>query len=162
MKKLVLIFSFCAFNIGLQAQIESLGKSLGETALKNQPKENWTVNKKLDENGRIIQYDSTYSWSYSSKNNEFNLPNVKDPFTNFLDDDFFSVLGPTHFDQIFKDSLFSPVFPKWKFPDPRTNYLNQFQPIIKHMDSLHRQIFQQYYNNGKQKTNKVSYNGQRI
>lgn len=162
MKKLVLIFSFCAFYLGSQAQTESIGKKLGETAFRNKPKESWHVNKKLDENGRIIQYDSTYSWSYSNTNKDFKWPEGKDPFSNFFNDDFFSVLGPTHLNKIWDDSLFSPSFPKWKFTDPRINSPNHFQPIIKHIDSLHRQIFQQYFNDGKRKTSNVNYNGQRI
>ena len=32
----------------------------------HEPHESWTVNKKVDENGNIISYDSTYTWSYSS------------------------------------------------------------------------------------------------
>lgn len=162
MKKLVLMFSFCAFYFGSQAQIESLGKSLGETAFKNKPKESWSVNKKLDENGRVIHYDSTYSWSYSGQGKEFKWPEGKDPFSKFMDDDFFSVLGPTHFSRIWDDSLFSPVFPKGKFTNPRMNSPNHFQPIIKHFDSLHRQIFQHYFNDGKRKTSNVNYNEKRI
>lgn len=51
----------------------------------NQPKVNINVNKQFDENGNIVRYDSTYSWSWSNM------------------------------EENFSDSVFSQIFPKSNF-----------------------------------------------
>lgn len=81
---------------------------------KNVPQSNITVNKEYDENGNLIRYDSTYSWSYSNIRNDTLVNDTiiygnkeffdrKDFFPDipfFDDEDFFN-------DRFFSDSLFA-------------------------------------------------------
>ncbi len=108
------ILLFCAFN-SILAQTKS-------------PQEKSVVNKEYDENGNLIQYDSTYVWQWNSDStfsfpmdrnfafgnhfppffDEFNTDSIfqkfgfsnKDMLMPFDDEDFFS-----HFQHFFPDSM---------------------------------------------------------
>lgn len=60
---------------------------------KNQPEERYDVHTEVDENGNIIRYDSTYSYSYSGPGEEINidslLKNMPHNFSFDFDDDLF-------------------------------------------------------------------------
>ena len=58
-----------------------------DTIKNNSPNESWNVNKKYDKNGNIIQYDSSYSYSYSSTGEYLNIDSL---ITNFGINNFFS------------------------------------------------------------------------
>lgn len=53
---------------------------------KNQPKVHINVNKQFDENGNIIRYDSTYSWSWTNTEESFSdsVLNLFFPKPNFI------------------------------------------------------------------------------
>lgn len=60
-----ILFSFVAQNKGQRNFIN--GKPDNEDSLKtNQPQVNYKVNKQYDENGNLVGYDSTFTYSYSS------------------------------------------------------------------------------------------------
>ena len=44
-----------------------------DTSKTESPNESWNVNKKYDKDGNIIQYDSSYSYSYSSNGGYLNI-----------------------------------------------------------------------------------------
>src|SRR5665647_1513463 len=81
MRHLIFILIFAAF-ISLQGW-----------AQKNTPEEKSIVNKEYDENGNLIQYDSTYTWQWNS-----------DSTFNFSFDDNFAF--GKEFPEIFADSIF--------------------------------------------------------
>ena len=58
-----------------------------DTIKNNSPNESWNVNKKYDKDGNIIQYDSSYSYSYSSTGEYLNIDSL---ITNFGINNFFS------------------------------------------------------------------------
>ena len=66
-------------------------------AQKNMPNEKSTVKKEFDENGNLIQYDSTYVWNWNS-----------DSTINFSFDDHFGFVKdfPDMFGKFFNDSVF--------------------------------------------------------
>lgn len=116
----ILIFLFCA-SISIQAQ-------------KNTPQEKSTVNKEYDENGNLIQYDSTYVWQWNS-DSSIGFPTNSDSifrnyfpefFGNFDADSIFQKFGFSErnmlmpfddneffslFQHEFPDSIFTDVFP---------------------------------------------------
>ena len=47
-----------------------------DTIKNNSPNESWNVNKKYDKDGNIIQYDSSYSYSYSSTGEYLNIDSL--------------------------------------------------------------------------------------
>jgi len=69
MKKILLLGIFLTAASGCRAQQEETIKADPQTTVteQQQPEENWTVNKRYDEKGNLIGYDSTYVWSYTNK-----------------------------------------------------------------------------------------------
>ncbi len=90
MNKFVIVAFLCIVSI-----LPSKGQEQKKQKLNNNPDEQTIVNKKYDENGNLIQYDSTYvhQWSSDSTQN-FSFDN------NFGLDDF-----PQDFDQSTIDSI---------------------------------------------------------
>lgn len=78
------LFSIIAIGVlGCNAQDKKVEPKITE----RQPKEEWSVNKELDENGNVIKYDSTYRWSYSNSNGEHfttNLDSIMQSFNKFF------------------------------------------------------------------------------
>jgi hypothetical protein len=117
---------------------------------KNMPESNISVNKEYDENGNIIRYDSTYSWSYSSSESDsllndtlffgdkrfFDRKNLF-PDVPFFGDDFFNFrfLNDSIFsDRSFSDEFFDKKFFSDKFFNDRVSSDSSFfrSPSIKH------------------------------
>lgn len=91
----LLIFVFISLNI------KSQNIELPDKSKNNEPDVQINVNKELDNNGNVIRYDSTYSWSWSSDgtqgkffNDSMNVRffNQLDG-NNMFDDTFFSSFG---------------------------------------------------------------------
>ncbi len=61
---LVITFTGCHAQEGERKKDFS---SPQDTTTQNKPQASWKVNKRYDDNGNLVGYDSTYSWSYSSK-----------------------------------------------------------------------------------------------
>ncbi|TXC78512.1 hypothetical protein [Luteibaculum oceani] len=93
------------------------------------PKGSWSVNKKYDENGNLISYDSTYFFS-SHQKWEGDFQNVDSLFRSFgwnkmgLDTQLFFGSPEFHMPNIFQD-----------FFDRQDQFLKDF---IQRSDSLHR------------------------
>lgn len=107
----------------------------------NNPHVDIKVNKQYDENGNIIQYDSTYTYYYSSDGNipdsvnfNFNFPNNSlfvDPFSDMK----FNI--PLTFEEFFNnDNLFNDPF----FNEFNSNYDKLIEDLKQRLDSI-------YYNN---------------
>ncbi len=96
MKKFMILAMLC-----ISVVLQSNGQ---EQKQKNKPDEQITVNKKYDENGNLVQYDSTYVHQWSS-DSTLNLPfdqhfNIGDDFPDALDnssiDSMLQQLGIAH------------------------------------------------------------------
>ena len=61
-----------------------------DTMKKDSPNESWNVNKRYDKNGNIIQYDSSYSYSYTSNGEYLNIDSLISTFgiNNFFSSPF--------------------------------------------------------------------------
>ncbi len=122
MKNIVIVL-LVLFNVACTAQSqkqESINKS------KPQPDISWKVDKQVDENGNIIRYDSTYTWSYSSSGGSVNM------------------------DSLMREYGFNPrqnfYTPSWNhtFPLPNDsffNYRSYFNDMHKQMDDWMRHFF---------------------
>ena len=117
------------FLFVLSAQ-QVIAQEKTETERQNKPEVKIKVNKELDNNGNIIRYDSTYSWSWSS---EGYTQKYQGNFNDSLETDFFRPFekkffsGDNNFDRLgfFSDSLFM-------------KHLNgfEFDFIQKHMQEM--------------------------
>ena len=61
-----------------------------DTMKNDSPNESWNVNKSYDKDGNIIQYDSSYSFSYSSSGENLNIDSLISTFgiNNFFSSPF--------------------------------------------------------------------------
>jgi hypothetical protein len=106
---------------------------LGTTPKKNnQPDVHVNVNRELDNNGNVIRYDSTYSWSWSSDSGQ-PIPE------NFFNDS--SKLGSLNKNMFFNDPFFnsfgadSTLNPS--FNDPFfNNFENQMQEMMQRQKEM--------------------------
>ena len=101
-----------------------------DTIKNNSPNESWNVNKKYDKNGNIIQYDSSYSYSYSSTGEYLNIDSL---ITNFGINNFFS--NPFDLDSSFN------------FHNQKSRMMENFFNEFMEIDSFFNDFF---YNNFSQ------------
>ena len=110
-----------------------------DTIKNNSPNESWNVNKKYDKDGNIIQYDSSYSYSYSSTGEYLNIDSL---ITNFGINNFFS--NPFDLDSSFN------------FHNQKSRMMENFFNEFMEIDSFFNDFF---YNNFSQPVPKKKIKG---
>ncbi len=149
MKKIVSLMAIIVllmnFSVPAFSQI-----TLDTTSLNNnRPHIEIKVNKVYDENGNVIEYDSTYVWSYSNSSGDATLNIDPDSlfrqfvpwFSQHIND--FSTEPFYH--KIFKDStMYLDFFNNDYFFDQWQNELFDFNKELRQMDSLKRIFFDQF------------------
>ena len=154
MKK-VMTLMFLSFLVGGcngQKTLNEKGtKQIASIDTVAKPKEDIRVNKRYDDKGNLLQYDSTYSYFYSSpgfKNrissdslfSNFKLP-LKDEYKGLLDDNMNSIF--------FNDSLFKYDFYNSDYFSKRFQLnMLRFENMFKQMDSIKSDMFRQNYPDG--------------
>jgi hypothetical protein len=156
---------------------------------KNLPESNITVNKEYDEDGNLIRYDSTYSWSYSGSerdtlfndtlffgnNGYFDRRNFF-PDIPFLNKDFFNnrIFTDSLFaDKFFSDEFFSDILPDDSlfFHNPPVKDLSRDQFItnreymekmFRNLDSLHNEFFRRHFSYPLQSGKENESNGKQM
>lgn len=150
MKAKMLVLAMLLFSLSsCQGQEKDPDPSAMKIAMDEvKPKGSWKVNRDYDENGNLISYDSTYTYSYSSVDGDTisaaDMDELMSHFQQFLGQNgmndqsafmqsFFndSIPGNSHF---FHGDLFADHFNS-----------ESFQRQIREMDSLHRQFLKQQY-----------------
>jgi len=154
MKKIIamLLLSFLIGGCNRQKkQNEKLSKQFAAADTTIQPKTDIRVNRKYDDKGNLIQYDSSYSYFYSSPGfnnsissdslfNDFKLP-LRNEYKGLFDDNMNSIF--------FNDSLFKYDFYNDDYFSKRF-HLNmlRFENMFKEMDSIKSDMFRQNYPEG--------------
>lgn len=117
----------------------------------NQPQSSWKVNKKYDDKGNLIAYDSTYVWSYSSKDGKtqnVNADSVLMEFRNRFSMDFPSFFN-SDFDRLRMDD--STFYNNFSAPDYFMKSWQQHQAqmgvMMRQMDSLRNSFLKNNYPN---------------
>lgn len=120
----------------------------------NKPLVKINANKRYDDKGRLIQFDSTYSYFYSNPTGTRHLNNdsIFENFQSFFNKSYPSIFKDQNQDIFFNDSLFKYDF----FNDDyflRRYQLNQknFEGFYKRMDSLKGDFLKHAYPNVYQK-----------
>jgi len=151
MKTLFVTLAVALFAYGCNAQSQS-GKETDKSEVKkdgqNEPKESWTVKKEMDENGNVIGYDSTYTWSYSTANGDsltLNADSVFQSIQSFFGNDMSQVWDKSLMDPMMRDSLlprelFSNNYFEKRWKDDYFDMDKMFQE----MDSLRNRFFEQH------------------
>jgi len=135
MKKLIfLVLFFIIISNSFFSQIEVYI----DTMKIDSPNETWNVNKSYDKDGNIIQYDSSYSYSYSSNGEYLNIDSL---ISTFGMNNFFS--SPFEIDSTF-------------------NFFNQRNQMIEdvfkefiQIDSFFNDFFDDNFSKPKQKKEKT-------
>lgn len=110
---------------------------------KNNPKIDIKVNRQFDENGNVIGYDSTYSYSYSDSLNTFLNDSLFQQFQIFPESNLNEFINRPFFDI---DSLFlkDPFFRNHPFSNNLHNFnfdfnpFNEMQKMKQKIDSLQK------------------------
>ncbi len=99
-----------------------------DTIKNDSPNESWNVNKSFDKNGNIVQYDSSYSYSYSSTGEYLNIDSL---ITNFGINNFFS--NPFDLDSSFN------------FHNQKSKMMEKFFNEFMEIDSFFNDFFDNYF-----------------
>ena len=121
MKRLFALSVIALFAFGCSAQ----NKEQQKEKIENKPQKSWTVNKEFDENGNVIRYDSTYTWSYSNVEGDLvnvNVDSLMNSFKSYFNDQMPSIIGqdfmkPMMGDSLLREDFFSNNFFHDRFKD---------------------------------------------
>jgi hypothetical protein len=155
MKK-VFAFMLLSFLVGgCNGQKKQNEKETKQTAIADttvQPKTDIRVNKKYDDKGNLIQYDSSYSYFYSSPGFK-NSINSDSLFSNFkipLRNDYRSLLDENMNSIFFNDTLFKYDFYNSDYFSKRFQLnMLRFENMFREMDSLKLNRFKEAYPSGE-------------
>ena len=120
MKKLIfLVLFFIIISNSFFSQIEVYI----DTMKIDSPNETWNVNKSYDKDGNIIQYDSSYSYSYSSNGEYLNIDSLISTFgmNNFFSNPFIIDSTFNFFNQ--RSSMIEDIFKEFIQIDSFFNHL---------------------------------------
>ncbi len=151
MKTLVVMLAVALFAVGCDAQNQSGEKSEMQVQKdqKNSPKESWTVKKEVDENGNVIGYDSTYTWSYSTMNGDslmVNVDSLMNSFQSYFDESMPSVWNHSLMDPMLRDSLLGrDLFSDNYFHRRWKDDFFDMDKMFQHMDSLRNEFFNEHF-----------------
>lgn len=99
--------------------------------LAEKPQTNIKVERKYDDKGNLMGYDSSYSYYYSNvKDNKKLRDSIFNNFRNMMNDKYFFSRSPFFNDLFFEDSLLKYDFYRKDF------FLNRFRNNMRRMDSL--------------------------
>ncbi len=132
-----------------QQQTEEQATVKTEEKEANQPKISWDVKKEMDENGNVIRYDSTYTWSYTTGNGDsmvVDVDSVMRSFHRYFNTRFPSIWDKSFAQPLWQDSLFYRDFYRDDY------FYNRWQQdffrmndMFRRMDSLRNQFFYDRY-----------------
>jgi hypothetical protein len=134
---------------GCDAQTEKPKKTLqaGDTAA--QPKARWKVNKKYDDKGNLIAYDSTYTWTYSGKGGQdipIEVDSVMNAFRKRFNSTFPSMFNNSFGSPVWNDSLFFNDFLRHDYFIQRYNQrFFDMEGMMRSMDSVRNNFLQENY-----------------
>ena len=149
---LMMLLSFLVGGCnGQKTQSANATKQIAAADTTVKPKTDIRVNKKYDDKGHLIQYDSTYSYFYSSPGFK-NSISSDSLFTNFkipLRNDYKGLLDDNMNSIFFNDTLFKYDFYNNDYFSKRFQLnMLRFENMFKQMDSIKSDMFRQTYPDG--------------
>jgi hypothetical protein len=134
--------------VGFMACRSQDSKSVKSEVHKIKPHENIVVNKKYDDNGNLIAFDSTYTFYYSSNmKDSINMDTLLKKFREFYGS---SIVKPG---KLLNEELDSIVISRFFHKDPLIysfyNEKNRLEEALKSMDSLQMSIFREFMKNSE-------------
>ncbi|RMG76942.1 MAG: hypothetical protein D6707_11720 [Bacteroidetes bacterium] len=132
MKAKIVLLTIIAFGINI----------FGANAQQKEPDIRINVNKKYDENGNLIEYDSTYTYFYSNANvSETEIDSIMQQFMNYFNFTYPSIIQ-NHFNTLFfNDSLMNDFFYDDFFEQRFLLNDQYFRQMMQEMDSIKNAFF---------------------
>lgn len=118
---------------------------------KDKPHEKVTVNRKYDEKGNLIEFDSTYTSYYSTFNGDtLDLNSLLNNFPGFFNEEFFNLQSKNRHNPYFnEDSILNSYFFHDDFFEQQFIHQNEnMLKMIQEMDSIKNSFFE---HQGKEK-----------
>ena len=137
---------------GQKKQNEISTKQFAAVDTMVKPKADIRVNKKYDEKGNLVQYDSTYSYFYSSPGfkNSISSDSLFNRFKTPLRLDYQGLFNENMDSIFFNDSLFKYDFYNSDYFSKRFQLnMLRFENMFKQMDSIKSSMFNQNYPEGE-------------
>lgn len=149
MKKFFMLGLLALITAGCSAQTAKQKESTTNAQQAIQPKASWKVNKKYDDKGNLISYDSTYTWSYSSgpgQGVQVDSDSVMNAFRKHFNSSFPAMFNNSFGAPVWNDSLFSRDFLRHDYFMKR--YSDNFfdmEGMMRSMDSVRNNFLQENY-----------------
>jgi hypothetical protein len=150
------MFAYSFLLASCSAQSENENKTTDNASSnKNEPQENITINKTFDENGNLIQYDSTYTYFYSNIEGK---PEIADSIFGEFRKEFntqYPFLSTPFFDDYFFDEAFlqKHFYMEDFFSNSFKENLESMNKLFMNMDSMKNQFFENQFPQSNDKTN---------
>lgn len=152
MKTLVVTLAVALFTFGCNAQNQDKNDTQQSDVKKEQkktPNESWTVKKELDENGNVIGYDSTYTWSYSNFDGDsvyVDVDSMMRSIDSYFGENMSSVWDKSFMEPMFRDSLLArDLFSDNYFEDRWKDDFFDMEDMFRQMDSIRNRFFNQNF-----------------
>lgn len=134
---------------GCDAQTGKSKKTLQVGDTTSQPKASWKVNKKYDDKGNLIAYDSTYTWTYSGKGGQdipIEVDSVMNAFRKRFNSTFPSMFNNSFGSPVWNDSLFFNDFLRQDYFMRKYNdHYFDMKGMMRSMDSVRNSFLQENY-----------------
>lgn len=114
-----------------------------------EPKVSYKVNRKYDNKGNLVQYDSVYSWSYSSKAGTVNADSIFHSFNKQFSGNFGHCIWPD-------SSLFNDLSGKDFFMHNWQSGISHMQKMMQRMDSVNSLFFDRNFIKPKEEQTKMN------
>lgn len=140
----LLFYTISPFFYSRQGQEQPQEMKTKEASVLNKPKIDIQVNKKYDEMGNLIYYDSTYSYFYASqKTDKFLTDNILNTFKPFLEENYPDLLNISIEQLFFNDSILQNDYFYDDYFQKRVelNHDN-LEELMKKMDSIKKIFFE--------------------
>jgi hypothetical protein len=153
MKRLVMMMFITLLATGCNGQQESgsVEKNVQKDNKKelNQPQVSWDVKKETDENGNVIRYDSTYTWSYTNIDGDtmvVGADSLMRSFHSYFNENFPPIWNRSFAQPLWNDSLFYRDFYRDDYFHNRwqQDYF-EMDKMFRRMDSLRNQFLYDNY-----------------
>ncbi len=145
----MIILAIALIGKGSPAQDDGEASQKSHAQEDERPHVRWEVNKKTDEEGNVIRYDSTYTWSYTNMEGDSVSVSVDSVMRSFRD--YFNEHFPTMWERsvenpMLRDSIFYRDF-FWEdyFRDRWERDRFRIRDMMDRMDSLRNSFFNRHY-----------------
>lgn len=158
MKHVMIALLFLAGATACNGQGEKKQEAKNLEAAPAGPQGTWKVNRHYDEKGNMVGYDSTYVWSYSSRNGlrqNVDADSVMAAFRRQFNTHFPSLFNHSFGEPVWNDSLFYREFtgPDYFLHKWHNDYFDM-QKMMERMDSLRNDFLRNNYPGLKAEQNK--------